>query len=57
MPSKSRKTLGVTRDRRTSPPVVEIVVGHVVDIGSGKEEFGAVVEADANHKRPGSAER
>jgi len=30
--------------------VVEIVVGHVVNIGSRCEQFGSVVEADANHK-------
>ena len=30
--------------------VVEIVVSHVVNIGSGCEQFGAVVEAHANHK-------
>ena len=28
--------------------VVEIVVGHVVNIGSGCEQFGAVIEADTN---------
>src|ERR1035441_10457678 len=31
--------------------VAEIVVGHVVNIGSGCEQFGAVVETDANGKR------
>src|SRR5438132_7942287 len=31
--------------------VVQIVVGHVVNARSGCEQFGAVVEADANHKR------
>jgi hypothetical protein len=31
--------------------VVEIVVGHVVNVGVGCEQFGAVVKADANHKR------
>jgi hypothetical protein len=31
--------------------VVEIVVGHVVNIGSLCEQFGAVVEADANRER------
>ena len=31
--------------------VVEIVVGHVVNIGSSCEQFGAVVKADANRKR------
>src|ERR1019366_2198273 len=30
--------------------VAEIVVGHVVNIGSGCEQFGAVVETDANGK-------
>src|SRR4029077_9969653 len=33
--------------------VVQIVVGHLVNVGSGCEQFGAVVEADANHKRTG----
>jgi hypothetical protein len=31
--------------------VVQIVVGHVVNVGSGCEEFGAVIETDANGKR------
>jgi hypothetical protein len=31
--------------------VVEIVVGHVVNVGSRCEQFGAVIEADANCKR------
>src|ERR1700691_1037079 len=31
--------------------VVEIVVGHVVNIGSGCEQSGAVIEANADHKR------
>jgi len=31
--------------------VVEIVAGNVVDVRVGYEQFGAVVEADANHKR------
>src|SRR5580704_10994088 len=31
--------------------VAEIMVGHVVNIRSGGEQFGAVVEADANYKR------
>src|ERR1700691_4990016 len=31
--------------------VAEIVVSHVVNVGSGCQQFGAVVEADANHKR------
>src|SRR5271166_6348903 len=31
--------------------VVEIVVGHVVNIGSRCEQFGAVVETDADGKR------
>ncbi|MGA8440593.1 MAG: hypothetical protein WB762_25240 [Candidatus Sulfotelmatobacter sp.] len=29
--------------------VVEVVVSHVVNIGSRCEDFGAVVEADRNH--------
>ena len=32
--------------------VVEIVVGHVVNVRVRREQFGAVVEANANHKRP-----
>ena len=31
--------------------VIEIVISYVVNIGSGCEQFGAVVEADANHER------
>src|SRR5208282_5591819 len=31
--------------------VIEIVVGHVVNIGRGCEQFGAVVEVNANHQR------
>ena len=31
--------------------VVQIVVGHVVNVGSGCDQFGAVVETDANGKR------
>jgi hypothetical protein len=31
--------------------VVEIVVGHVVNIGSRCKQFGAVVEVNANRKR------
>jgi hypothetical protein len=30
--------------------VANIVISHVVNIGSGCEQFGAVVEADANRK-------
>jgi hypothetical protein len=37
--------------------VAQIVVGHVVNIGSGCKQFGAVIEADANHKRTRLAER
>src|SRR5215469_2863383 len=31
--------------------VSEIVVSHVVNVGSGCQQFGAVIEADADHKR------
>jgi hypothetical protein len=30
--------------------VVELVVGHIVNVGSGGEQFGAVVKTDANGK-------
>ncbi|SRR6266567_1419381 len=40
-----------TRETNQYGTVAEIVVGHVVNVGSGCEQFGAVVEADANHKR------
>jgi hypothetical protein len=30
--------------------IVEIVVGHVVNVGSGCQQFGAVVEVNANRK-------
>jgi hypothetical protein len=36
--------------------VPDIVVGHVVNIGSRCEQFGAVVEVNANYKRTRSAE-
>src|ERR1022692_4812788 len=29
--------------------VAEIVIGHIVNIGSGCEQFGAVIGADTNH--------
>jgi hypothetical protein len=32
--------------------VADLVISHVVNIGSGGEHFGAVVEADANHRLP-----
>src|ERR1700722_1337546 len=40
-----------TRETNQYGAVAEIVVGYVVNIGSGSEQFGAVVEADAKHKR------
>jgi len=39
------------REMNQHGTVVEIVVGHVVNIGSRREQFGAVVEVNANHKR------
>jgi len=51
MPSKSRRTLGRDAGQANQHGVViEIMVGHVINIGSGGEQFGAVVEVNANHK-------
>jgi IS5 family transposase len=46
-----------TRETNQHGTVADIVVGHIINIGSRCEQFGAVVEADANYKRIRSAER
>src|ERR1700722_5029344 len=40
-----------TRETNQYGTVAEIVVGYVVNIGSGCEQFGAVLEAHAKHQR------
>jgi hypothetical protein len=48
MPSKSHRNAGQANQHRI---VAEIVVSHVVNIGSGCEQFDAVVEVNPNRKR------